>query len=301
MSTSKKKTYYQSRLQARKAKWGYIFMLPWFIIFAVFYAYPLLYGIAISFTDFRLGPKTFVGFQNYRLIIQDYAFWRSLLAMLCYTAIIVPLQVVGPLMIANVIRPYKEKTSAFVKMIYYLPGVVSTVAMVVSWKFIFLPNTGIVAQIVRDIWGSFTIFDKASTSVPLISVLVGFMGFGGNIVIYSAALNAIPETYYEAALLDGASRNVLFRKITIPLIQPTIVYVLITSTINALQIFVIPDMLTGGGPNYSSSSLLLLVYQKAFTENRFGYASAIGCILFVIIGVIAIVQFRVTQRDAVEY
>lgn len=296
-----KKKYYENTLQARKAKWGYLFILPWLVVFLVFYAYPLVYGIAISFTNLRLGASNFIGFKNYIDIFQDYAFWRSLLAMICYAAIIVPIQVIGPLMIANVIRPYKEKTAAFVKMMYYLPGVVSTVAMVVAWKFIFLPNTGIIAQLVRDTWGSFTLFDNATKSIPTISILVAFMGFGSNIVIYSAALNAIPETYYEAALLDGANKNTLLRKITIPLVQPTIVYVLVTSTINSLQIFIIPDMLTGGGPNYTSSSLLLLVYQKAFTDYRFGYASAIGCILFVIIGIVAIIQFRVTRQETVEY
>lgn len=296
-----KKKYYENTLQARKAKWGYLFILPWLVVFLVFYAYPLVYGIAISFTNLRLGASNFIGFKNYIDIFQDYAFWRSLRAMICYAAIIVPIQVIGPLMIANVIRPYKEKTAAFVKMMYYLPGVVSTVAMVVAWKFIFLPNTGIIAQLVRDTWGSFTLFDNATKSIPTISILVAFMGFGSNIVIYSAALNAIPETYYEAALLDGANKNTLLRKITIPLVQPTIVYVLVTSTINSLQIFIIPDMLTGGGPNYTSSSLLLLVYQKAFTDYRFGYASAIGCILFVIIGIVAIIQFRVTRQETVEY
>lgn len=296
-----KKSYYENTLQARKAKWGYLFILPWLAVFLIFYAYPLVYGIVISFTNLRLGSMSFIGIKNYIDIFRDYAFWRSLKAMILYAVIIVPIQVIGPLMIANVIRPYKEKSAAFVKMIYYLPGVISTIAMVVAWKFIFLPNTGIIAQLVRDVWGSFSLFDNAKTSIPTISILVAFMGFGGNIVIYSAALNAIPETYYEAALLDGASKNTMLRKITIPLVQPTIVYVLVTSTINTLQIFVIPEMLTGGGPNYTSSSLLLLVYQKAFTDYRFGYASAIGCILFVIMGLVAIIQFRVTKREAVEY
>ena len=133
------------------------------------------------------------------------------------------------------------------------------------------------------------------------AVLIAFKGMGANVVIYSAALNAIPDTYYEAALLDGASRRDLLWKITAPLVQPTMVYVLVTATINALQIFVIPQMLTAGGPNYSSSTLLMLVYQSAFVNQRFGYASAVGTVLFILIGIVAIIQFRVTQREAVEY
>lgn len=300
MKAKEKKPYYTIR-EKRKAKWGYIFMLPWFVIFAVFYAYPLAYGIGISFTNFRLGEKTFIGLTNYVNLFKDYAFWRSLVAMLIYAAIVVPLKVIIPLMIANVIRPFREKNAALVKMMYYLPGVVSTVSMVLAWKFIFMPNTGIIAQLVRETYGAFTVFDDAKTSVPLMALLIAFTGFGGDIVVYSAALNAIPDSYYEAALLDGASRRDLLWKITVPLVQPTIVYVLVTATIASLQIFVIPQLLTAGGPNYSSSTLLMMVYQTAFINFRYGYAAAIGCILFVIIGVVAIIQFRVTKREAVEY
>lgn len=301
MKKTVKKPYYSTLRERRKAKWGYLFMLPWFLVFAVFYAYPLGYGITISFTDFRMGDFNWIGFQNYITMFKDYAFWRSFLAMLLYAVIVIPMNVIIPLLIANVIRPFKEKSAAFVKMMYYLPGVINTVAMVVAWKFIFMPNTGIIAQAVRETFGAFEVFDNPKVSLPLIAMLVVFTNMGGNIVIYSAALNAIPDTYYEAAILDGASRRKLLWGITVPLVQPTMVYVLVTATIGALQIFVIPQMLTAGGPNYATSSLLMLVYQSAFVSNKFGYASAVGTVLFIIIGIVAIIQFRVTQREAVEY
>lgn len=300
MKKKEKKPYYTIR-EKRKAKWGYLFMLPWFLIFAVFYAYPLGYGIAISFTDFHIGDYNWIGIKNYVDMFNDYAFWRSFVAMLAYAIIVIPLNVIVPLLIANVIRPFKEKNAAFVKMMYYLPGVISTVSMVVAWRFIFMPNTGLIANMVRETYGAFRIFDDAKTALPLMALLVFFTNMGGNIVIYSAALNAIPDTYYEAALLDGASRRDLLWKITVPLVQPTMVYVLVTSTIAALQIFVIPQMLTAGGPNYSTSTLLMLVYQSAFVNQKFGYASAVGTVLFILIAIVAIIQFRVTQREAVEY
>ena len=124
---------------------------------------------------------------------------------------------------------------------------------------------------------------------------------GSNLIIYSAALDAIPETYYEAADLDGATKGQQFFKITMPMVQPTIVYVFITATIAALQIFVIPQLMTGGGPNYTSSTLLMLIYDSAFTNNQFGYASAIGVVLFLITAIIAVIQFRTTQKDSIEY
>lgn len=302
MKTQKKRIKYQSQLQRRKAKWGYVFLIPWLLVFAVFYAYPLAYGIIISFTDSKLGSTTYIGLRNYGKILRDYAFWRSLLAMLAYVVIAVPVIVFVPLCAANALRRYGKKFNTAAKLLMYLPGVTCSVALILSWKYMFDPNVGML----RSVLGLFgvtkvSVFDSARTAIPIMSLLAACTNFGANLIIYCAALDAIPNDYYEAAELDGASKRRQFISITIPLLNPTIVYVFITATIGALQIFVIPQLMTGGGPNYSTSTLLMLVYNTAFTNNQFGYASAIGVILFLITAIIAIIQFRVTRRDAVEY
>lgn len=302
MKTQKNRIKYQSQLQRRKAKWGYVFLIPWLLVFAVFYAYPLAYGIIISFTDSKLGSTTYIGLRNYGKILRDYAFWRSLLAMLAYVVIAVPVIVFVPLCAANALRRYGEKFNTAAKLLMYLPGVTCSVALILSWKYMFDPNVGML----RSVLGLFgvtkvSVFDSARTAIPIMSLLAACTNFGANLIIYCAALDAIPNDYYEAAELDGASKRRQFISITIPLLNPTIVYVFITATIGALQIFVIPQLMTGGGPNYSTSTLLMLVYNTAFTNNQFGYASAIGVILFLITAIIAIIQFRVTRRDAVEY
>ena len=120
-------------------------------------------------------------------------------------------------------------------------------------------------------------------------------------IVYCGALNAVPNFYYEAADIDGASNSRKLFNITLPLLQPTVVYVLITSTIASLQVFVVPQLMTGGGPNYASSTLLMLIYNSAFINNRFGYASAIGVVLFTMTAIVAIIQFKITQRESVEY
>lgn len=291
-----------SELEVRKAKWGYVFLLPWFAMFCVFYAYPLFYGIYVSFTDFTLGGKTWIGLANYKKIVQDYAFWRSLLAMGTYAILVIPLQVFLPLWMANVLQRHGPKFNTAAKLLTYLPGVTCSVALVLSWKFMLDPNFGILATILR--WcgvTGFSIFNSANTAIPVLSVLIVFCNLGNNLIIYSAALNAIPQDFYEAAELDGATRSQQFRKITMPLVHPTIVYVLITATISALQIFVIPKLLTSGGPNYTTSTLLMQVYDTAFSNNQFGYASAIGVILFILTAIVAVIQFRVTKRESVEY
>ena len=302
MKSQKNRIKYQSQLQRRKAKWGYVFLIPWLLVFAVFYAYPLAYGIIISFTDSKLGSTTYIGLRNYGKILRDYAFWRSLLAMLAYVVIAVPVIVFVPLCAANALRRYGKKFNTAAKLLMYLPGVTCSVALILSWKYMFDPNVGML----RSVLGLFgvtkvPVFDSARTAIPIMSLLAACTNFGANLIIYCAALDAIPNDYYEAAELDGASKRRQFISITIPLLNPTIVYVFITATIGALQIFVIPQLMTGGGPNYSTSTLLMLVYNTAFTNNQFGYASAIGVILFLITAIIAIIQFRVTRRDAVEY
>lgn len=288
--------------EARKCKWGYIFLVPWLLIFCIFYVYPLFYGIAISFTDFRLGDKNWIALGNYVKIFHDYAFWRSLLGTVCYSVIVIPIQVFVPLLAANVLRPHSNRVNSAVKMLVYLPGVICTVAQVIVWKFIFAPNTGIIAQALANVGvAGFSVFDKAIYSVPVMALLIAFTNMGSQLVIYCAAIGAIPETYYEAAELDGASRSEQFRKITMPMLHPTMVYVFVTSTISALQIFVVPQMLTSGGPNYTSSTLLLMIYNSAFNNHQFGYAAALGVILFAITAVVAFIQFRVTRREAIEY
>ena len=290
------------KMQWRKAKWGYIFLIPWFLVFAVFYAYPLAYGIFVSFTDFNLNGMNFIGTSNYEAIFKDYAFWRSLLAMFLYCLIVVPLRTFVPLWAANTLRPHGRKFNTVAKLLIYLPGVVCTSALVISWKYLLTPGTGLVSQLMKTLgFGDISLLDSAATSIPILSLLIAFSNMGANLIIFCAAINNIPDTYYEAAELDGASKRKQFRRITIPMLNPTIIYVLITSTIASLQIFVIPQLMTGGGPNYTTSALLMLIYNSAFINYKFGYAAAIGVVLFLLTAIIAFIQFRTTSRETIEY
>ena len=299
----KNKSKKSRNMRSRKALWGYVFLLPWFVMFCVFYAYPLFYGIFISFTDYGLKSMNMVGLANYRTMFGDYAFWRSLVGMLAYCALVIPLRTFIPLLIANTLKPHGRSVNTMTKLFIYLPSVTCATALVITWKYIFAPGTGLASMLIRNLgFGDISLLDKAAYSIPIISLLIVFSNLGANLIIYCSALDAVPDTYYEAADIDGASERSKFYRITIPLIRPTIVYVMVTSTIASLQIFVIPQLMTGGGPNFTSSSLLMLIYNSAFVQFKFGYASAIGVILFLITAVFAVVQFRVTQRrDNVEY
>lgn len=291
-----------TKIEKEKEKYGYLFLLPWIILLSIFFLYPFVYGIVVSFTNYSLGSMEFIGINNYIKIFNDYAFWKSLLATLLYCLLVIPLRVFIPLWAANVLKRLGNKANTLIKMLIYLPGVTCTVALVLSWDVLLFPNTGIINQIMIGLgFESFSLFDSALTSIPTMSLLVTMCSLGSNLIIFCSAINNIPKDYYEIAELEGVSKKDQFLHITIPLLNPTIVYSIITSTIATLQIFVVPQLLTGGGPNYSTSSLLMLVYSSAFTRNQFGYASAIGTILFMINAVVAVIQFRVTKKESVEY
>ena len=286
----------------RKEKWGYLFLLPWLFMFCVFSLYPLIYGIAVSFTDYNLSGMHFNGLENYKKILDNYAFWRSLAGTARYAVIVIPLQTFIPLWVASVLRSHSAGVNTLTKLLIYLPNVTCSVALVIVWKFLFWPSFGVLDQILKRMGiTNFYIFDSANTSIPVISLLIVLSNMGQNVVIFCAAINSIPDTYYEAAEMDGAVRTQQFRHITVPILAPVITYVLVTCSIGALQIFVIPQMMTGGGPNYTSSTLLMLIYDTAFGLNQFGYASAMGVLVFIFAGIVAAVQFRLSRSEVVEY
>lgn len=291
-----------TKIEKTKEKYGYLLLLPWIILFMVFFLFPLVYGIFVSFTNYSLGKMEFIGLENYKNIFNDSAFWKSLLATILYCVLVIPFRVFIPLWAASILKQHGRKMNTFVKMLMYLPGVTCTVALVLSWDVLLFPNTGIINQIFIGFgFERFSLFDSPYTSIPTISLLVILCNLGSNLIIFSGAINNIPNVYYENAELEGASKKQQFFNITLPLLNSTIVYTIITSTIATLQIFVVPQLLTGGGPNYSTSSLLMLIYSSAFTRNQFGYASAIGSILFIINAVIAFAQYKTIQKETIEY
>lgn len=291
-----------SKRYKMKAGWAYIFLIPWLAVFCVFYLYPLFYGIICSFTNSSLNKMEWIGLDNYKKLIGDYAFWTSLKSTLLYCLICIPLNVFLPLWVANTLHPHGRKMNIASKLLIYLPGVTCAAALVIGWKFVFASNTGLLTQILSRMgFEHISFLDKASTAIPIVSLMVVLCNMGTNLIIYCAAIDSLPETYFEAAEMDGASKRDQFWKITFPLLNATIVYVFITATIGALQIFVFPQLMTAGGPNYTTSTLLMLVYDKAFSNNQFGYASAIGVVLFLITAAVALIQFKVVSKDKIEY
>ncbi len=286
----------------RKEKWGYLFLLPWFCFFMVFTIYPFLYGFRISFYDYRISRSKFIGVDNYIEAFSNEAFRRSILATFSYAVIILPVTIVVSLWIAKVLSARGRKWNAISKAVFYLPSVTNQVALVIVWNFLFSPTFGLVAALFKQLnLTPISWFDNPKTAIPLLALLICTYGLGQPVILYTAAINGIPDCYFEAARIDGATENQIFHKITLKLLHGTTAYILITSTIGMLQIFAVPYLMTGGGPGYKTSTLLMLVYTSAFQNGSFGYASAVGVILFCITAVIAVLQFRAMKQEAIEY
>jgi multiple sugar transport system permease protein len=219
-----------------------------------------------------------------------------------FAVILIPFTVGLSLAVARILQDRGPRFNAITKAICYMPSITSQVAMVIVWAFVFGPTFGLLASIFKALkLTPISWFDNPQLSVPLMAFLILSYTLGQPIILYTAAMGSIPASYFEAAEIDGATRNQVFFKITMPLLHSTTTFVLITTTISMLQVFAVPYLLTNGGPSFRSSTLLLLVYQSAFTYGNFGYASAIGVFLFVVTAAIAALQFRLMKREAIEY
>jgi multiple sugar transport system permease protein len=284
-----------------KEKWGYLFLVPWFLFFAVFTVYPFMFGLVASFTDYNLSGMRFTGLDNFKKIFTDQAVGRSLIATLLYTLIISALTILLSLWIADDLRLRGRHFNSFVKAVLYIPGIATTAALTIAWKYMLSPTFGIVSILLSRIGINVNLLDTPLYVIPIISILITGISLGQPVILYTAAMGGIPESFYEVAELEGAKGFQVFRRITLPLIQPTTIFILVSNTIGLLQVFVVPYLLTGGGPAYRTSTLLLLIYNSAFLNGSFGYASAIGNVLFITACLLSAVQFKIMHRDVIEY
>lgn len=272
---------------------AYLFLSPILIIFGYFVLYPMFKGIYISFFDYSLRKFDFIGLENYKSLLSDEIFIKSLVNTLVIVLGTVPVVIILSLFISLVIYKKNPFLRSLFRGIFYLPAVSSIVSITVVWGWILHPNYGILNYI-TGLFGAEPQTWLGNQKYALISIIVVLitLSVGQPIILYIASLGNIPTSYLEAAEIDGATSWQMFRKITWPLLMPTTLYIVIISTINSFQTFAIIQLLTSGGPAYATSTIMYLVYERAFTLNKYGLASAMGVILAVIIMLISIVQYK---------
>ncbi|NOJ73988.1 carbohydrate ABC transporter permease [Paenibacillus alvei] len=282
--------------------WGYAFIAVALVVFAVFTAYPVVSAFIISFQDYKPLGSTWIGFDNYISSFKDPLFWKSIKNTVVYTILTVPVALMISFAVAILILPLSKKLQTTFKAVYYLPAVASGVAMSVVWLWIFDPmETGIMNQLL-GLFGISNLNWLGSSLTSMFSlVLMSWLAsHGTSIIIYLAALLGIDDSYYEAAALDGASFLQKLWYIVIPCLKPTTLFLLVTGVIGSFQVFQNAYLMTGGGPDNSTTMVGLLIFDNAFKYFEFGKAAAQSLVLAAIIAVISFMQFKFMGKD-VEY
>ena len=296
-----------TRLQTREAAEGYLFISPWLIGLFLFTLGPIVVSFFLSFTAWQISaPPLWIGLTNYTEMLQDPTMYKSLYNTLYLAILGVPLTMLFALGIALLMNQGVRGISIF-RTIWYLPSVLSSVAVAVLWSWLLNPRYGLLNKALGVVGidgpGWLTDPEWAKPAV----VLMGLWGVGGSMVIYLAGLQGIPQHLYEASELDGAGPWARFRHITLPMLSPTIFFNLITSVIGSLQVFVSIAAITmgaswgggvsrAGGPDDALLVFMLYLYRQAFGFFRMGYASALAWFLAAIIMVLTIVNFQLAKR-----
>lgn len=287
----------KSGLARREAIEGYLFILPWLIGYLIFRLGPLLASLYLSFTNYTgSGSPKWIGLENYRyMLAEDPRFIDSLRSTLTYVAGYLPASLVFGLAIALLMNQRVRGILVF-RGVYYLPSVITGVAVALLWQFVFHKQYGVLNAILS--WfGVPQIGWLVDPSVVMFAfIIMGLWGVGGTMIVYLAGLQAIPTELYEAATIDGATSRQKFRSVTLPLLTPVIFFNLVTGLIAAFQIFENAYIMTGGGPNYATYFFGLNIYFTSFQSLRFGYASTIAYILFVLIAALTLFVMTTSRR-----
>lgn len=272
---------------------AYLFIAPAMILLFLFSFLPLVVSFFISTFDITMTMNNakFIGIGNFIEAFQDSRFWNSMFVTLKWTVVEMPIQVLIALVLAGLIT----KNTIFNKIcrgVYFLPIICSATAVAIMWRMILHSNVGFVTYIIRLLgFGKINFMSSPDITFYVIVFMSVWKSFGISTIILLAAMQNVPRDLYEAADLDNAGKLRQFFSITLPCIAPSLWYVVMTRLIGSLQVFDIVYTTTGGGPNFSTETLVTYVYTRAFEVNRMGYASAVSECLFALILLITIVLY----------
>lgn len=289
-----------NRLKRKYDISGYFFIAPAMVFFLTFVLYPMIKGIHMSLYKFRGRRQIFVGIDNYTKLLSDNVFLRSMGNTMFIVAIAVPIVVLLSLFIAINIYNKSAAVRSFFRGVFYLPAVSSVVSITVVWLWIYNPDFGILNYVLKSmnvIDGNIQWLGNSQTAIYAIIVVLITTSIGQPIILYIATLGNVPVELLESAKIDGASNWVMFKNIVWPLIIPTTLYIVVTTTINSFQIFALIQLMTAGGPNYSTSTVMYLVYEAGIKIQDYGRASAMGVVLAAIIAIISTLQFKYLNKD----
>ncbi len=280
---------------------AYLFLLPFLVFFVGFVLYPMFMCVYTSFFDANMGPEdVFIGFGNYEELFHDPVFWTALWNTLIIVLVSVPITCVFSLWVASIISKMPVAATSAFRCIFYLPVVTGSVAVTVVWKWMLSKFGGILNYLGNNVMG---LYDKnidflgdSRFALGCIILILLTTSVGQPIVLYVSALDNVDKSLVEAAEVDGATPKQAFWKIKWPQMMPTTLYILVITTINSFQCFALIQLLTSGGPNNSTMTIMYYIYYNAFKLYRYGYGNAMGVILAIIIAILSAIQFKVGQE-----
>ena len=278
---------------------GFLFSLPYAVYFLAFVAYPLCFSLVLVFHRWDIvTPMEWIGLKNFIRCVNDPLVYRALGNTLLFLLIHIPLQVVIALGFAMLLNTH-VRLRGFFRALYFLPVVVSGVAVTILWQQLYSFDYGVLNNLLSRLGLSpVPWLVDSSWAMPSIAVMATWKNAGLYIVLFLVGLQNIPTELYEAASLDGAGRRSRFLHITLPMLNPTIVVIVVLSTIGGFSLFIEPYVLTGGGPMQSTLSGMLYIYNQAFYFNHMGYAATLGFAFALVILLVVLLQRKVVETDS---
>ncbi len=287
----------------RRHGWSYFFAAPSMLFLLVFWIYPVLRSVMLGFADLNLrtGETTFVGLENFQQSFATALFWQALRNAAVYTVVVVPVGLVIVVVLSVLVFRLPSAGQTFFKSAFYLPAVTSIAVLALVWEWLFNPVIGLLNYLLGLIglppqqW-----LGNPDLALPSLMFLALAGGQGAGVVLLTAAMGSIPRELYDAAKIDGASSLAEVWNVTLPLLRPTLLYLFIIATIGSFQLFGPVYLMTSGGPDHATTTIVYYIYQQAFEEYQFGYASAMALVFMVILVGISFVQYTAFSAD-VEY
>ena len=290
-------------LRRRETVVSYLFLLPALFFFVCFVVTPMAMGVVTSLTDSHMGGSSFVGLRNYVELFQDPVFQKSMLNTVIIVVVSVPTVTVFSLWVGSAIYEMRAAARSFFRCVFYLPVVTGSVAVVVVWRWMFHTYNGLFNHLLTGagiLDRGFSFLGDPRTALACVILILFTTSIGQPIVLYVAALGNVDGSMVEAASVDGASRMQIFWRIKWPAIMPTTLYVVVITTINSFQCFALIQLLTSGGPDYATSTVMYYLYETAFQQYQYGYADAMGVVLAIVIALFSALQFKVMNGGTTE-
>lgn len=297
--------------QARQTVIAYLFLAPAIILFIIFTLYPVVYGIFLSFLDYNIVrttdigamvPAKFIGFDNFKKLFFDPYFYNALKNSLLYLLVVPVIQILSIMMAVAVNQKLKGVT--FFRTCYYIPVITSIIIVGIAWKWVFasdgLLNYFIVNKLHLFKAGIPWLTSKSHALWSVMFVTL-WQGLGYYMVLYLAGLQTISPEFEEAARIDGANKIQVLFKVTMPLLMPTIALCSIISCISALKVFGEIYIMTQGGPDHATDTMVYYIFSKAFLQFDMGYAAALALVLAVFVGIISIINIKFFKKGGLQY